>query len=209
MKKPILLIGGGGHCKSVIDVAEKAGFKIDGIIDLHKNIGKSILGYEIIGVDDDIKKYTKTHLFHITVGQIGSSKIREILYRKVKENDGKLVTIISSSACVSGHSIIGEGTIIMHNAIVNADVKIGKACIINTLANIEHDSFIGDFSHISTGVTVNGNCTIGSNCFIGSQSAVSNGISICNGSFVCIGSVITKSNDVKGTYAGNPARRIK
>ena len=53
--KEIILIGGGGHCKSVIDVIEQESkYKIAGIIDKKELIGKDVLGYKIIGSDDDL-----------------------------------------------------------------------------------------------------------------------------------------------------------
>jgi hypothetical protein len=58
MKLPkIILIGGGGHCISCIDVIESTSkFEISGILDLRQNIGKSVLGIPIINTDDDLEK---------------------------------------------------------------------------------------------------------------------------------------------------------
>ena len=47
--KKILLIGGGGHCKSVIDVIEQEGqFQIVGIIDKAELFGTDVLGFEVV-----------------------------------------------------------------------------------------------------------------------------------------------------------------
>lgn len=45
--KPIILIGGGGHCKSVIEAAESSGRAIAGILDMAENVGHEILGCKI------------------------------------------------------------------------------------------------------------------------------------------------------------------
>lgn len=206
MKRPLILIGGGGHCKSVIEVAESAGYEIKGILDMPDEVGKEVLpGHKVIGTDDEIPQYVKECDFVITVGFIKNPAIRIKLYNKVKAVGGRLATIIASTAHVSKYAELGEGTVIMHHAFVNAGAKIGDNCIINTFVNIEHDAEVGNQCHISTGTMVNGECKIGENCFIGSQSVCANCIEIASDIIVGAGSVVRKSIRVKGIYAGNPA----
>ena len=206
MKRPLILIGGGGHCKSVIEVAESAGYEIKGILDMPDEVGKEVLsGHKVIGTDDEIPQYVEECDFVITVGFIKNPAIRIKLYNKVKAAGGRLATIIASTAHVSKYAELGEGTVIMHQAFVNAGAKIGDNCIINTFVNIEHDAEVGNQCHISTGTMVNGECKIGENCFIGSQSVCANCIEIASDIIVGAGSVVRKSIRVKGIYAGNPA----
>ena len=206
MKRPLILIGGGGHCKSVIEVAESAGYEIKGILDMPDEVGKEVLpGHKVIGTDDEIPQYVEECEFVITVGFIKNPNLRIKLYNKVKAAGGRLATIIASTAHVSNYAELGEGTVIMHNAFVNAGAKIGDNCIINTFVNIEHDAEVGNQCHISTGTMVNGECKIGENCFIGSQSVCANCIEIASDIIVGAGSVVRKSIRMKGIYAGNPA----
>ena len=206
MKRPLILIGGGGHCKSVIEVAESAGYEIKGILDMPDEVGKEVLpGHKVLGTDDEIPQYVEECDFIITVGFIKNPALRIKLYNKVKAAGGRLATIIASTAHVSKYSELGEGTVIMHHAFVNAGAKIGDNCIINTFVNIEHDAEVGNQCHISTGTMVNGECKIGENCFIGSQSVCANCIEIASDIIVGAGSVVRKSIRVKGIYAGNPA----
>lgn len=206
MKHPLILIGGGGHCKSVIEVAESAGYEIKGILDMPDEVGKDVLpGHKVIGTDDEIPQYVEECDFIITVGFIKNPALRIKLYNKVKAAGGRLATIIASTAHVSKYAELGEGTVIMHHAFVNAGAKIGDNCIINTFVNIEHDAEVGNQCHISTGTMVNGECKIGESCFIGSQSVCANCIEIASDIIVGAGSVVRKSIRVKGIYAGNPA----
>ena len=206
MKHPLILIGGGGHCKSVIEVAESAGYEIKGILDMPDEVGKEVLpGHKVIGIDDEIPQYVEECDFIITVGFIKNPALRIKLYNKVKAAGGRLATIIASTAHVSKYAELGEGTVIMHHAFVNAGAKIGDNCIINTFVNIEHDAEVGNQCHISTGTMVNGECKIGENCFIGSQSVCANCIEIASDIIIGAGSVVRKSIRVKGIYAGNPA----
>ncbi len=210
-KKEIILIGGGGHCNSCIDVIESNNdYIIAGIIDSKDKIGNTILGYKVIGCDDDLKELRKTYDYAlITVGQIKSAAIRIKLFNTLTNLGFTLPAIIASTAHVSKHSVIGDGTIIMHQSVVNANTTIGENCIINTKALIEHDSKVGDNCHISTSSVLNGNVIIGNECFIGSCSTFVNGLSISNNVFIGINSVINKRIQEPGIYVGNPIRKIK
>lgn len=181
---PLILVGGGGHCKSVIDVAESAGYTILGILDKPELVGTKVLDYEVIGTDEDIPKYVGKANFVITVGQIKSCVIRKRLANLIKQVGGILATIIASDAYVSKYAEIGEGTVVLHKAMVNAGSKVGKNCIINTMANVEHDVQIGDFCHISTAAMINGGCHVGNEVFVGSGAVVVNGMTINDSEFV-------------------------
>ena len=172
MKEKIVLIGGGGHCHSVIDVIELENrYEIIGIVDTKENIGKKVLGYEIIGCDDDLETiFLSCKNALITIGQIKTSDLRIKLFDKLKKIGFNFPVIISPIAYVSNHAILDEGTVIMHHALVNANVKIGKNCIINSKALIEHDCIIGDNCHISTASVINGGVTVKDNTFFGSNS---------------------------------------
>ncbi len=171
MKKKILLIGGGGHCKSVIDVIEQENkYIIMGIIDKKEIIGQDLLGYKVIGCDDDLEKLFEKYKYAIiTVGQIKSNNLRVKLFDKVKSIGYKLPVIKSPLSYVSTYAHVDEGTVVMHHAVVNADAKIGKNCIINTKALIEHDVTIEDNCHISTGAILNGGAKVKENTFYGSN----------------------------------------
>ena len=205
MNKPLILVGGGGHCKSVIEAAESAGYQILGVLDMPEEVGKEILSTKVIGTDDDIPTYVDKAEFVITVGFIKNPAIRIKLYNKVKEAGGKFATIVASTAHISKYATIGEGTVVMHQAFVNAGAKVGNNVILNTFSNIEHDAVIGNQCHISTGTMVNGDCKVGDNCFIGSQSVLANGISVGDDIVVGAGSLVRKSIKEKGIYSGNPA----
>jgi len=208
MKKlEIILIGGGGHCKSCIDVIEQENkFSIAGIIDVKEKLGEKVLGYPVIGCDDDLdiiaEKYEN---FLITIGQLNNPSLRIKLFDKIKSLDKNLPVIISPKAYVSEHTKIEEGTIIMNGAILNASSKIGKNCIVNTNALLEHDVVVGDHCHISTSTTVNGECKIGDSVFIGSKSVIVQEVEIKSDTFIGAGSVVIK-NLSTGNYFGNPAK---
>ena len=197
MKEKIILIGGGGHCKSCIDViGETEKFQIAGIVDVHEKLHEKVLGYEVIASDEDIPSLAKEYEnFLITIGQIKSSDRRIQLYEIIKKTGSCLPVIISPYAYVSRHAKIEEGTIVMHNAVINIEAKVGKNCIVNTKALIEHDASIGDHCHISTGVVINGGVQIGNKTFIGSNAVTREYIEIGANCVIGTGAKILKSID--------------
>lgn len=203
--RPLILIGGGGHCQSVIEVAESCGRTIRGILDVPAEVGREVLGYPVIGTDDEIANYADSCEFVITVGFIKDSSLRVKLYNRALENGGKLATLVASTAYVSRHARLGQGTVVMHHAFVNAGAEVGENVILNTCCNIEHGVHIGSQCHVSTGAMVNGDCRVGDNCFIGSQSVLANGVSVCDDVLVGAGSFVRKSIIRPGVYSGNPA----
>lgn len=170
--KELILVGGGGHCKSCIDVIEQDGtYRISGIVDVLEKLHHKILGYQIIASDVDLPRLVKEYEnFLVTLGQIKSADKRIQLFQQIKDLGGKLPVIVSPLAYVSRHSRIEEGTIIMHHALVNAGATIGKNCIINTKALVEHDAVIENHCHIATDAVINGGVIIGSGTFFGSNS---------------------------------------
>ena len=189
-KKPVILIGAGGHAKSCIDLIENdKKYYIYGVVDNTKK--RNFMGYKVLGNDTKLKDYVKKiKNIVIGVGQIKDYKKRLSLFKKCKNLGFKLPIIISRKSYVSKRSKIEEGTLIFHNVFINSSVKIGKNCIINTSALIEHDVEIDNNCHISTGCILNGSVKVGQNSFIGSKSVISNDIKIKQNSFIKLGSMV-------------------
>ena len=195
MKPELILVGGGGHCKACIDVIElEAKYRIAGIVDLPERIHQKVLGYEIMSGDDDLPRLAKDYqYFLVTVGQIKSPAIRVRLYKKLKEYGAVLPVIKSPLAYISAHAEIGEGTIIMHHALVNAGAKVGRNCIINSKVLIEHDALVGNNCHIATGAAINGGVKVGPETFFGSNAVTREYIEIGENSIIGCGAKIIKN----------------
>jgi sugar O-acyltransferase (sialic acid O-acetyltransferase NeuD family) len=187
--KKLILIGGGGHCISCIDVIELEGiYKIAGILDMEDKVGSYVLNHEIIGTDESISKYCQAgYYFLITLGQIKSAQARKTIYERLLENKAKIATIVSPRAYISKHATIETGTIVMHDAFVNAGAKIQQNCIINTKAIIEHQCRIEAHCHISTGAVINGNVKIKEGTFFGSNAVSKENIETQSNDFIRAG----------------------
>ena len=182
----IILIGGGGHCKSVIDVIREEGkFEIAGILDSNIPIGSSLLDIKILGDDSLIKNLANEYNnFHITVGQLQTSNVRRKISNLLLENGAIIPNIISPYSHISSFSKLGIGITILHRVTIQAESEIGDFCILNDHALIEHDVKIGKYCHIATSATINGNVTIEDDVFIGSGAVVVQGSKIKSETFV-------------------------
>ena len=198
--RKLLLIGAGGHSRSCIDVIESEGiYSIVGLVGFKEEIGTSVFGYPIIAADTSLDDLSSEYGFAlISVGQIFEVSKRVELFTRATDSGFQLPKVISPFAYGSNRAQIGDGTIVMPGAVVNAGVSIGRNCIINANSIVEHDSIIQDHSHISTGVIVNGGVTVGNQTFVGSGSVLREGIQIGDSCNVGMGISVTR-NLPKGT----------
>ena len=199
-KKDLILVGGGGHCNACLDVLRLLNlYNVVGIIEKN-NFKLEKLHNVSVFKDQKLKNYRRSiETFLLTIGKIGKSKIRETKYNELSSLDIELVSLISPTAYVSTSAEIAKGVNIMHQALININVRIGENTIINSQSLVEHDSSIGSHCHISTGVKINGGVKIGNNTFIGSGTVIHEGITIGNNVIVGAGSIIDRNlpNDTK------------
>ena len=188
----IILVGGGGHCVSCIDVIETEGrFAIAGFVKRADDDSQSLLSYPALGTDEDLQQLVIAHgNALITVGQIKAAETRQRLFEKLVALGANLPVISSPSAKISRHASIGAGTIAMHSVLVNAKAQVGRNCIINSQALIEHGAQVGDHCHISTGARINGDVVVGNGCFVGSGAVIKHGISIGDHALIEAGQVV-------------------
>lgn len=212
MSEKLLLIGGGGHCKTVIEAIESQNcYDEIGIIDVSENVGKQILSCKIVGTDLELNRFFNDGFKNafIAMGTIGNPYKRISLYMKLKEQGFSLPTISHRSASISQYARIAEGSLIAKNVIINADTTIGKCTILNTGCIIEHDCKIGDFSHIAPGTVLSGNVIIGKAAHIGSNSVIRQNSVIGDRTIIGIGSVVINDVESDCIAFGNPCRRVK
>lgn len=209
MKNKLLLFGGGGHCKSILDCIISQGQYDDiGIVDYNTNA--SIMGIPIVGTDDDIIDLMSSgwNEGFVAVGSLGDTSLRRKLYQRIKNAGLFVPTIIDSSAVVSKNTIIENGVFIGKNVVINAGCRIGTCAILNTGAIVEHDCSIGCFSHISSGTVMCGGVSVGADAHIGAGSVVRQGINIGGSSLIGAGSVIVKDIPDNVKAFGSPCKVV-
>ena len=212
MSNSIILVGGGGHCKVIIDILKENNDYDEILIsDLKENLGKEILGIKIEYTDDQLEDLYKKGYKNafVSMGKVEINEQRKKLYEKIQNVGFKIPVIISKSAKISRYSEIGEGTLIGKNVVVNPGTKIGKNCIINTGSIIEHDCIIEDNVHIGPGAILSGGTHIGNNSFIGTGAIIIQNINISQDTLIGAGAVVIKDINELGVYVGNPVRKIR
>ena len=209
MKKGLLLIGGGGHCRSVLDsILASDTYDRIGIIDPE---GSPCMGIPVAGRDEDLPRLFREGWTDavITVGSIGDTGLRRRLYETVKAIGFCLPPVADPTATVGKDAVLGEGTFIGKRAVVNAGARTGVCAIVNTGAIIEHDCSIGDFAHVSTGAILCGQVTAGNDAHIGAGTTVRQSVRIGNGALIGAGSVVVKNIPDGAKAFGNPCRVVE
>jgi sugar O-acyltransferase (sialic acid O-acetyltransferase NeuD family) len=191
-KSLILILGAGGHAMACIDVVEAEGrYRVLGLVGWKKETGRKVCGYSVVGTENDLPSLLKktTHLVN-GIGQIKSPQLRIKVFDKLVRMGVIFPAIKSPHAYVSKKAKLGEGTIVMHRATLQAGVQVGKNCIINDHALLEHGVSVGNHCHVSTGAILNGDVQIGEGSFIGSGSTIQEGVVIPPCSIVPMGTIV-------------------
>lgn len=208
----ILLAGGGGHCKSVLDSLQLSGrYTRIGIVDRPGSLSNEVDGIPVTGSDEDLPR-----LFHdgwqyafVTLGSVGYYKRREQLYRLLLKVGFTVPVICDDSACVSRNAELGKGSFAGKRALINAGTIVGDCAIVNTGAILEHDCSVGDFAHISTGAVLCGGVSVGKGTHIGAGAVVRQGIAVGANSIIGIGSVVIRDIPDHVVAYGNPCKVVR
>lgn len=207
----IVLVGGGGHCKVIIDIIKSNNqYEILGITDV-TGIGDKILDIPVIGDDSTLHElYNKgVKNAFVCIGAINNIKIRDKIFNKLKSIGFNIPKLIHKEATISNYSKVHDGTCVMAGAVINPGTIIGENCIVNTGAVIEHDCFIGRNTHISPKSCILGGVKVGENSHIGAGSTILQGVSIGDDVVIGSGAIVLKDIENSVTAVGVPAKIIK
>ena len=202
MSKKLVIIGASGHGKVIADIALKTGYEVVGFLDDNETVEENG-GFPVLGKIKDVAKYKEQCEFVIA---IGNNSIREKVAEKYNVH---WATLIHPTAVLGINVQVGEGTVIMANAVINPCASIGKHCIINTGVIVEHDNDLEDYVHISPNATLAGTVCIGRKTHIGVGACVKNNITIAENVVVGAGAVVVKDIEESGVYVGVPIHILK
>ena len=200
--RDLVVIGGGGHAKVIIDIAKKCGYNIKGFLDDNEKVSE-VMGYRRLGAICDCLKFSNSTEFFIA---IGDNRKRKSIHDSYKLN---YAILIHPNAVVAENVVIGKGTAVMAGAVINPDAKIGKQVIVNTASVVEHDTVIGNFSMLAPHSTVCGFSKLGDYCWLGAGATVNNVIDICDSVLIGSGGVVVENITESGVYVWVPVKKIK
>ena len=193
----VYLYGAGGHAKVILDILKSNGIVVPKIFDDNPNIN-SFMGIPV----------SRENIQSPLIISIGNNSVRKTIVERFNSSVYN-PTVWSKQAIISDTVAMGEGTVVMQNTVIQSSVRIGKHCIINTKASIDHDCLIEDYVHIAPGVILCGNVEIGEGSLIGAGTTIIPGIKIGKWSIVGAGSVVVKDIPDRVMALGSPCKTIK
>ena len=202
MKRKIVIVGYGGHGKSIADSIEtKKEYDIIGYTDRHETENSK---YNYLGTDEMLESiYNEGVRYAILgVGYMGKGTLRDILYKKLIQIGYSIPAIIDTTSIVSPLASVGEGTYVGKGAIINAYASVGKNCIINSGAIVEHSCIIGNYSHVAVGAVLCGDACIGEHTFVGANATIINGMMIGENVVVAAGTTVIRNISSNQKYYG-------
>ena len=203
----IVVFGAGGHAKVVVDVLERQGlYKIEVVYDSDRN-KRELFGYPIV---HDLEQVRQLGVRQGIIG-VGHNWTRSIISRQIREMipDFRFITAVHPTASIGRGVRIGEGTVVMAGCCVNPDTVIGRHCIINTHASLDHENVLKDFANVSPGVVTGGNVALGEYCFIGLGAHIIQKVTIGAHTIIGAGATVVKDIPEKVLAFGNPCRSIR
>lgn len=207
----ILIYGSSGHAKMIIDIVHlNKNYNITGFIDSYKSAGEIIYGYELLGDLNMLSSLIEKHNVFGIVIAIGDNNSRKNAHKKILSINSKIkfISLVHPSAILSESVILGKGSVIMADVVINADAMIGEFCILNTKASFGHDSTMREYSSLASGVVVAGNVRIGRCSAICLGAAIIQQVSIGKHTVVGAGSLVLKSIGDYKTVWGVPINTI-
>lgn len=194
-RKPVILLGAGGHAKVLLDILLEQNAEILGIAE-KDGVERltDLYGIPIIGSDSDVECYSSDGIELVNgIGSVASTTLRQSLYEKFKRQGYRFRQVIHPRAVISRWTKLGEGVQIMAGAVINIGTCIGDNSIINTNASVDHDCKIGAHVHIAPGVTLSGGVEVGDSCHIGTGASVVQGVKIGECAFIEAGGIVVNS----------------
>ena len=203
IQKKLLILGFGGHARSVADVALACGYTRLLFIDKNAQPSENFLGYEVVRSLSGLELEG-----YCAFAAAGDAKKRQ-QQCLVLENIGvPLVSLVAPSASIGVGSSVSTGCFVGHHAHVGPMAVVGKSVIINNGAVVEHESFVGDYSHISINASIAGRSKLGAYSMLGAGATIIDGLSVSSDVVIGAGSVVISGIDFPGTYVGIPAKKI-
>lgn len=199
----LVILGFGGHARSVADVAWRAGIQQIVFVDESARPGEKFAGF--VAHPDWPEVLPGWYAFPAS----GQAERRKDMVSAAEAHGFEVCSLLSPSAYVGLEACVDKGAFVAHGAHVGPAATIGKGAIVNTAAVVDHETLIGEYSHVAVNATVAGRCVVGRCVMIGAGATVIDNIKICEGAVIGAGAVVVRDIIEPGIYVGCPARLVR
>jgi UDP-N-acetylbacillosamine N-acetyltransferase len=194
----LVLLGAGGHARSVADVADRAGSTVVTVVDPN-----GAPGWDLTVVASPAQS-SPTAGYLVC---IGDNHARERATRELEELGRPLATLVATSATVaSAVGAVGVGSQVLEHAHVGPGATLGRGVIVNTRATVEHDCAVGDFAHIAPAATLLGGVTVGRCTLVGAGATILPGVQVGPEAVIAAGAVVVRDVAARQVVRGVPGR---
>ncbi len=194
MTKPVIVIGGGGHARVVMDALRLRGVSMLGICDPALPPGTSgPFGVPVLGDDEAVAAFDPAQVDLVNgVGSIQSTQARRRVFEAFNRRGYRFAAVAHPSAIVAQDVTLDEGAQVMAGVIIQSGTAVGRNAIINTGARVDHDCRIGDHVHIAPGATLSGGVIVGEGTHVGVAAAVIQSVRLGRNCLIGAGTVVTR-----------------
>jgi sugar O-acyltransferase (sialic acid O-acetyltransferase NeuD family) len=204
----VVIIGGGGHARVVAQAVRRGGGAVVGYTAPSATAGWNL---PWLGSDDDLlaRPDAAALTAAVGVGKTDGGDRRLALLLRFQAAGVAFPVLLETSAVVHDDVALGAGTVVLSGAVVVTGSRLGRACIVNTRASVDHDCLLDDDVHVAPGATLCGGVRVGAHTLIGAGATLLPGVDVAAGSVVAAGATVTRPILEPGVYAGTPARRLR
>jgi sugar O-acyltransferase (sialic acid O-acetyltransferase NeuD family) len=193
----ILIYGGGGHAKAIIDLLRRAGgYRIAGIVDDKLQRDATVAGVPVLGARQALPELAERgiRLAVNAVGALADFASRVEIFEMLSGHGFAFPTIVHPAATVESTAVLEEGVQVFANAYVGSDVVVKFGTIVNTGVILSHDCVIGEYGHVAPGAILAGSVHVGPRSLIGMGVTTAVGVRI--GGDVRIGNAAQVNRDM-------------
>lgn len=207
-RRPLILVGTGGHAKVVLAMLDRLGLTVEGAVTADTALhGGQFLRLPVLGGDEVIWARPPGSVLLVNgIGSVRPMGPRRAVFEAFAERGYSFAQVIDPAAVVAGDSFLGEGIQIIAGAVVQPGCVIGANSIINTRAVLDHDCQLGRHVHLAPGATLSGGVKVGEDAHLGTGSTVIEGIAIGERALVAAGAVVVGPVAADSRVMGVPAR---
>lgn len=202
------VVGGGGHARVLVHGLQRLGHEVFGYTALHDE--GVLLGAPYLGTDEAFHELAahRPALAVLGMGKVAVETRRLSRLEQYQARGFRFPVIHTPAAIVHDDVSAGPGTVVLDGAVVVTGSRLGRACIVNTHATVDHECELGDDVHVAPGATLSGGVVIGDRCMIGTGANIMHAVRVCADCLIGAGATVIRDIVTPGTYVGTPARRI-